>query len=33
MGEVGYPDYLDNDNMTKLDNIYAEVCYRNAFFP
>ena len=32
MGKVGYPDYLDSDNMTKLENIYAEVWYRNAAF-
>jgi hypothetical protein len=30
--KVGYPDYLDSENMTKLENIYAEVCYRNALF-
>ncbi len=33
MVKVGYPDYLDSENVTKLDNIYAEVCYRNSAFP
>jgi len=23
--KIGYPEYLDDDNVTKLENIYAEV--------
>lgn len=23
--KIGYPDYIDGDNMTKLENEYAEV--------
>jgi hypothetical protein len=31
--KIGYPDYLDSDNVTKLENIYAEVGYKiSAFF-
>ncbi len=30
LGKIGYPDYLDSDNVTKLESIYAEVCYRHA---
>ncbi len=29
IGNVGYPDYLDGDNMTELDGIYTEVCYKS----
>ena len=25
LAKIGYPDYLDNDNGTELENIYAEV--------
>ncbi len=33
LGKIGYPDYLDSDNLTKLESIYAEVRYRHALYP
>lgn len=30
--KIGYPDYLDSDNMTKIEEDYAEVRDRNCFF-
>jgi hypothetical protein len=31
--KIGYPDYLDGDNMTKLEEDYAEVRNRKASVP
>ncbi len=31
IGNAGYPDYMYNDNMTKLENLYEEVIYRKYF--
>jgi hypothetical protein len=28
--KIAYPDYLDGDNMTQLENEYAEVQHTNA---
>lgn len=29
--KIGYPDYLDDNNMTKLDEVYAEVRHNRCF--
>ena len=31
IGNAGYPEYMYNDNMTKLESLYEEVNYRKYF--
>ncbi len=30
--KIGYPDYLDDSNTTKLEKDYAEVRHNNVYF-